>query len=280
LTDELWIQHLRTHEREVLALGKGGIKEARLEDYVVAGLVDFDDVCYDDHAEFLYELAGQVVQHLRTYLADEDVRKVLRVYQRPIAQFVHAQMLEHYWEEVGGYEVKVSKGFTELKSSAYTASATDPVRDFRQPPSDKSNMAKYLFGGFERCLYPVQKFQSDTERRLAGILDRQAIKWFKPARGQFQIYYLAGGDHQEYQPDFCAETDSAIVMLETKAADAMGDAEVLAKRDAAVRWCVHATDYAKAQGGKVWRYVLIPHNIVSDNMTLAGLVQQFTVEQA
>jgi type III restriction enzyme len=40
-----------------------------------------------------------------------------------------------------------------------------------------------VFGGFQRCLYATQKFQSDSERKLAIILDREALKWFKPARG-------------------------------------------------------------------------------------------------
>ncbi len=278
-SDELWIQHLRTQEREVLSLGKGGIEEARPEDYVVSGLVDFDDVSYDDHADFLYDLAGQVVTHFRSYLADEEIHKVLRCYQRPISQFVHAQMLNHYWEEASGYEVKVSKGFTELKPSAYTASAHEPIRDFRQPPSDKSNMAKYLFGGFERCLYPVQKFQSDTERKLAIIVDREAQKWFKPAKGQFQIFYLSGGDHLEYQPDFVAETESVIYMLEPKASTAMDDSEVLAKRDAAVKWCNQASDHARTCGGKPWQYVLMPHDAVSENMTLRGLAEHFSVTE-
>ena len=78
---------------------------------------------------------------------------------------------------------------------------------FAQSPADKSNMARYLFGGFQRCLYAVQKFQSDAERRLAVILERDAQKWFKPAKGQFQIFYKSGADHLEYQPDFVAETD-------------------------------------------------------------------------
>ena len=82
----------------------------------------------------------------------------------------------------------------------------EPLADYRVSPSDKSNMAKYLFGGFKRCLYPVQKFQSDAERKLAVILDREAEKWFKPAKGQFQIFYRQGADHLEYQPDFVAET--------------------------------------------------------------------------
>ncbi len=115
VSDELWIQHLRTSELEILALSKGGIEEARLEDYVVRGLIDFDDVSYDDHADLLYELAGQVVRHFQTYLSDEEVRKILRCYQRNITQFVHAQMQDHYWEDAIDYKVVVSKGFTELK---------------------------------------------------------------------------------------------------------------------------------------------------------------------
>ncbi len=215
--DELWAQYLRTSQHEVLTLGRGGIGESRFEDYVVSGLVDFDDISYDAHADLLYELAGQAVAHFREYLTEEDTRKVLRNYQRDIAKFIHTQMQAHYWEEAEGVDVKISKGFTDLKPSAYNAAAGEPPLDFRTPPSDKSNMAKYLFGGFAKCLYAVQKFQSDAERKLALILEREATKWFKPAKGQFQIYYKSGADHPEYQPDFVAETADVIYMLEPKA---------------------------------------------------------------
>jgi type III restriction enzyme len=274
-SDELWAQHLRTGQVEVLAMGRGGIDELRLEDYVVSGLVDYDDVSYDDHADLLYDLAGQVVSHLQGYLSEDDTRKVLRCFQTPIAQFIHAQMQEHYWEEAAGYEVKVSKGFTELKPCAFTASATEAVRDFRQAPSDKSNMAKYVFGGFQRCLYPALKFQSDSERKLSVICDRESLKWFKPAKGQFQIFYLSGGEHLEYQPDFVAELDDIILMLEPKASSAMDDTVVLAKRDAAVKWCKQASDHSQTCGGKPWQYVLIPHDVIADNMTLLGLAKQY-----
>ena len=276
-SDDLWIQHLRTQELEVLSLGRGGIEEARLEDYIVGGLVDYDDISYDDHADLLYELAGQAVAHFLGYLSEDDTRKVLRYHQRPIAQFIHAQMEEHYWEEAGGYEVKVSKGFTELRACAFTASAAEPVRDFRQAPPDKKNIAKYVFGGFERCLYPALKFQSDPERKLAVILDRDSQKWFKPAKGQFQIFYPLGGEHPEYQPDFVAETEAVIYMLEPKAVNALQSAETLAKRDAAVKWCLQASDYAANCGGKPWQYVLIPHDATAENMTLAGLAKHYGV---
>lgn len=181
--DELWIQHLRTGRRETVALQDGRAEEARPEDYVVRSLVDFDDVSYDDHADLLYELATQTVHHFRTYLAEDQVRKVLLYHQREIARFIHAQMQAHYCEEAAGYEVVVSRGFTPLKSSAYTAPVGQPVLDYRVAPLDKSNMAAYLFGGFSRCLYPTQKFQSDSERKLAVLLEREALKMVQARQG-------------------------------------------------------------------------------------------------
>ena len=246
-----------------------------MEDYVVSGLIDFDDISYDDHADLLYELAGQVVRHFQTYLSDEEARKILRCYQRNIAQFVHAQMQAHYWEDAIGYKVVVSKGFTELKESAYSYSVAEPPMDYRVSPEDKSNMSKFLFGGFERCLYPVQKFASEAERKLAMILERDALKWLKPAKGQFQIFYRHGADHLEYQPDFIAETVDTVFMLEPKASNQMEDTIVLAKKEAALRWCANASNHAQSYEGKPWRYVLIPHNEIASNMTLDALAARF-----
>jgi type III restriction enzyme len=274
-SEDLWIQMLRTKQREVLGVGRSTANEARLEDYIVSSLIDFDDISYDDHADLLYDLAEQTVERYRTYLSVEETRKVLQYYRRSIADFIHAQMRAHYEEVTTGLEVKISKGFTALKPSAYTASATEPALNYHVSPADKSNMAKYLFGGFARCLYPVQKFQSDTERKMAVILEREAQKWLKPAKGQFQMFYRLGVDHLEYQPDFVAETDDAIYMLEPKASDEMKDPVVLAKRDVAVLWCQRASDHAATYGGKPWKYLLIPHTAISDNMTLSGLATMF-----
>ena len=273
--DELWIQHLRTHKREILGLGEGGIDEVRLEDYVVSSLIDFDDIAYDEHADLLYELAGQVMNHLLSYLSEADTRKVLRLYQRDISRFIHSQMLQHFWEEPVDYEVKISRGFTDLKPSAYTTTANEPPRDYRHAPTDKINMARYLFGGFAKCLYPMQKFQSNTERMLAVILEREALKWFRPAKGQFQIYYRWNGEHPEYQPDFVAEMENTIYMLEPKMSSQMNDPEVLEKKRVAVQWCQQASDYMQQHGGKPWRYVLIPHDAIAENMTLKGLLKLF-----
>jgi len=274
---DLLIQHLRTHQQETLIFSGGMQPEQRPEDYLVRGLIDFDDISYDDHADLLYDLAGQMVTHLRSYLSEDETRNVLIYHQKQLAAFIHVQMQTHHWEKATDYEVEVTKGFAELKPSAYTARADEPVHDFHQTVTDKSRIAQMIFGGFERCLYSVQKFQSDSERKLALILDRQALKWFRPVKGQFQIYYKFGVEHPEYIPDFVAEAADVIYLLEPKARDDMNDPEVLAKKDAAVRWCAQATQHNLSNGGKPWKYALIPHDAITENMTLKGLVSQFLV---
>ena len=274
---DLLIQHLRTHEQETLTYGGRMQPEQRLEDYLVRGLVDFDDISYDEHSDLLYDLAGQLVRHLRSYLSEEDARNVLIYHQKQLAAFVHAQMQEHHWEKATGYDVVVSKGFTDLKPSAYTARNGEPVQDFRQTVEDRSRISQMLFGGFQRGLYSVQKFDSDTERRLAIILDRDSQKWFRPASGQFQISYKQGVSQHDYQPDFVAETSDCIYMLEPKAKNEMASPDVLAKKEAAVTWCTRATTHALSNGGKPWKYVLLPHDMVDQNMTLSGLASQFAV---
>ncbi|HEY9230315.1 MAG TPA: hypothetical protein VIP11_26925, partial [Gemmatimonadaceae bacterium] len=275
VSEDLWIQHLRTGRVDVLAIGGGGVEERRLEDYVVSGLIGFDDVSYDDHADLLYELAGQVVRHLREYLSDADARKVLRYHQKEIARFVHVQMQPHFREDASeGYDVVISRGISPLKESAYTASVSEGALDYRYSPADKSNLAKYLFSGFSRCLYDVQKFHSDSERRMAVILERDALKWMKPAKGQFQIFYRSGVAQAEYQPDFVAETETAIHMIEVKARNEMSDPEVLAKRTVAEAWCGHASAFAGQHAGKPWRYSLIPHDTILDNASLGWLIER------
>lgn len=274
--DAILMKYLDDNRVELLAKGTGVVAEERLEDYLVRGLIDFDDVCYDDHAELLYKLAGQMIAHLRSYLPDEKaVENVLQYNQNQLVNVIHTQMEKHYEEpDETEYEAVVSKGFETLKPGSYTTSADEKVRYFREPIDEKSAIVGMLFGGFEKCLYPVQRFQSDPERRFAVILedDPDVLKWFKPVRGQFPIYF---NKSEVYEPDFVVETKSKKYLCEPKRAKEMDDAEVLAKARASDVWCKHANDNADACGGKTWEYLLIPHDKIRDGMTLSGLASSF-----
>jgi type III restriction enzyme len=268
-------QMLRTNKQFTLA-SEIGLQEARLEDYIVHALVDFDDIDYFTHADLLYDLAGQMVQHLLGYLCEDEARNVLNRDRRLIAREIHAQMIVHFWEQATSYQVQVSRGFTELKPCNYTATASQTAHHFRETVVETGRIRQMLFGGFERCLYPLQKFDSDTERRFCIILERDAQKWFKPAKGQFQIYYKLGTEQPEYIPDFVAETDSTIYIVETKARTDVDTQEVQSKANSAARWCQRASEHAQIVGTKPWKYLLLPHDEVAESKRLVDY-QRFEV---
>lgn len=260
-------QMLRSNEQFTLA-GEAGLQETRLEDYIVHALVDYDDIDYFTQATLLYDLAGQMVRHLLSYLSEAEARQVLDRDRRLIAREIHAQMLAHFWEHAAEYEVIVTRGYTELRPATWTVTEGQGVHRVRDTVAEPSLIKQMLFGSFERCLYPLQKFDSDTERRFAVILERDAAKWFKPVKSQFQIYYKLGTEQPEYVPDFVAESDDAIRMVETKARDDMNSADVQAKAAAASRWCEQASAHARSVGGKSWKYLLVPHDAVIESQQL------------
>ncbi|WP_441293222.1 hypothetical protein [Rodentibacter trehalosifermentans] len=266
------IHNLHTDEQSHLS-AELGLVEKRPEDYIVHALIDFDDIDYFTQAELLYDLAEQMVQHLRSYLSEQETLDVLDKNRRQIAREIHAQMMAHFWEKAMHYEVHISRGFTALKPCHYTASANEPVHLVRETVQDVSRIKQMLFGGFKKCLYPLQKFDSDTERRFAVILERDTQKWFKPAKGQFQIYYKQGAEQKEYIPDFVAEGDDFILMAETKARADMQSADVQVKAEAASAWCKQATDYAAQHGGKPWKYLLIAHDEVNEAKRLVDFLR-------
>src|SRR3546814_8805188 len=63
----------------------------------------------------LYDLAGQMVKHLHSYLSEADALNVLDGQRKTIAKEIHSQMMAHFYEEATEFEVQVSRGFTELK---------------------------------------------------------------------------------------------------------------------------------------------------------------------
>ncbi|CAK0777134.1 type III restriction enzyme [Gammaproteobacteria bacterium] len=262
--------------KDILYGQSSTIAEERPEDYIIRELIDFDDISYNDHAELVHALASQAVAHFKGYLkTDIELHNVLANQGKAIAENIHAQMAGHYYENTGELEVVVSQGFTPLKFGA--AIALDDIKPLHWRPDDKRTISQYVYGGFLRCAYDNQKFHSDTERVLAQILERDALRWFRPITGQFNIYYQRRTEKPEYIPDFVATTSDSNFLIETKAVKDMTDAEVKAKAEAAVTWCKNASDYSMAHSGKPWWHLLIPHDAVAINTTLSALMGRFGI---
>jgi len=279
VTKEIILHHLENNQSAAIQWDRQEATEARFEDYLVRHLFARDEVDYDQYANLLYKLAGQVVMHLKSYLSDDDaVENVLIYWQKQLSDFIWTQMLSCVLTTPTDYRGKVTQGFDVLKPAAYTLPAGDKPRHFRTPITDKRMVRQMVFEGFQRCCYPYQKFDSvDGEWRLAHILedDSQVIKWMKPAPGQFRIEYQNG---RNYEPDFVVETQSEYLMIEPKRADQIGITDTQEKARAAVRWCGYANEHAKINGGKFWSYLLVPDEEIKLGNSLSWFKGAFNFE--
>lgn len=263
LEENIVIQEIRTGKRRAKIEASAALKETRPEDYILRAMLDHGDIDYDEHAELMQKLASAVVNHLRSYLPDEEsVEKVAYQFERPLAGRLVEQMRQHRWNSPTEYEARVTKGSTTLKPLDFTAPSDAPLRPFSYKPGSQAELLRTLFTGFKRALYPVQKFHSDPERQFSEALEHggKVLKWMKPARKQMQIEWGAG---QYYEPDFVVETDSEKWLVEIKMRKEMAAADVLAKADAAMKWCKHASTHETETGGKPWIYVLVPDDEVA-----------------
>ncbi len=276
-SEEILVAELQSRRRELIRAGVAPTEE-RLEDYIVRTLMDEPDVDYDAHASLLYQLAGDAVAAIRAYAGGEDKVVAILVYShRDIAAKIATQLRANRIEVPAEYVPEIRQGFTELHSQDRTAGAGEPVTSFRQTVTNRARIRQMRFGGFRRCLFPEQQFHSDGERRFAVLLEDESdgsIKWFRPGLRDIRLWWSS---ERQYVPDFIVETATERLMVEIKDLEQVEDDEVKAKARAAVTWCGHATAHASVNGGKPWRYLLIPDAAVVPTTSLAGLVGRFTV---
>jgi type III restriction enzyme len=279
ISDEIMVQRLRDEARSYLARRAEGAREERPENYLVRHLMDMPEVDYDSQSELLFKLSGQMVQRLQTYLlTEDDIENVLLVHGKDLARFLFEQMKQHYWETPTDYRATVARGFQLLRPQAFNVPNNNAVRDFRQPVVPAGDTKKQVFGGFQRCCYPYQRFQSNEEREFAVTIDSgnetEVLRWMKPGSGQFRIEYASG---QSYEPDFVVETRTQKLIVEIKARGEMTDPIVQTKARAASKWVGYANAHAAETGGKPWAYALVPHDTVGPSATLAGLMARYSL---
>jgi len=240
-------------------------------------LSDKQEINYDDDADLLTKLVGQMIDRLNAYLADDVKLNNVVVYYGPqLAEFIHIQIIDHQSKPTIDYNAEVKKGFKLLRPQVFSAS-NDKILPYTQAANPLGDTSKYLFTGFKKCGYPVQKFQSNAERQFAELLEDEGraniIRWMKPAKNQFNIKYNGG---VPYNPDFIIETPDEMIIAEVKNHNEMGNNIVTAKASAAKQWIGFVNQIALKKGKKKWRYLLIPDNAISPSTTLNGLISART----
>lgn len=251
------------------------------ENAIVMLIIQNEDIDYNVCSDLIYKLIGQLKAHLKGYLkSDDDVEKVLRQFKVNIADNIYAQMKSHFFHEDVAYSISTMRPFSKIETGFGGKYISDQIYDYRASMSP-SEVPKRIFKGFKKSCHTMYKFDSNTERVFAIVLenDDEVLRWLCPNINQFNIYYDRNSGSR-YQPDFVVETKDTIYMVETKDARKVnGDIDdvVLAKSKAAMKYCSEATEYNAQNGGKPWKYVLISSANVHFQSSLKFLVENSVV---
>ncbi len=243
---------------------------------IIAELINFPEIDYDDNSDLLYHLANQAFDAVKENIPD-DKELSLTIYQfkSAIAEKIYQQMHVHLELSTPEYIAPNVLPFVRIEDWNFSALISKGYKDYREIVKPTKDVSKYVYRGFEKACHFEYKFDSKAEQDLTFVLenDKEVIKWLRPAPNQFRIYW--DNNSKRYEPDFVAESDDSIYIIEVKRADQMEEASVLAKRDAALKYCKNASDYTKKNGGKEWNYILVPHSEVSRNSSVGHLVKEY-----
>lgn len=109
----------------------------------------------------------------------------------------------------------------------------------------------------------VERYPSSTRRpndASPSSLERDALKWFRPAPGPFQIDDTFGTEQPQGIPEVVTETNATVFMAATKARVDRDTPEVQLKSAAAVRRRKQGSDRAARVGAQPWKDLRVPHN--------------------
>lgn len=274
ISDEILRKTLREQETETI-MSKGTIVYDRLDNIIVNELINIPEVDYNTCAKLLFKLARQVLDKFATYLSKDDIKNVVQYRKRDIAGYIKPQLMEHFKKEVVKFEAPDVRAFSQILEHNSYKFMQDEIYDYKETIEPASRIKSLMFTGFKKACHKSYKFDSKTEKDFAIILEDDTFvqKWLRPAPNQFNITW--DNNKHNYEPDFVVETADTIYLIETKKEKDISSEEVQSKAKAALLYCQNATEYTTANGGKPWKYILLPHDCVKLNMTFDYFAKEF-----
>ena len=283
-TDEsIVVKELRNGNIEIIDSNNNVNITDSLENIILKELLMYPEIDYDLFSELMYKLINQAINKFKSYLNDKQVAKVIQERKKDIADYIYIQMKEHFYYETPEFDVGSVVPYTKIEPNNLTKDIGDKIYNFRDTIEPKSDVPKKIFEGFKKSCHSLYKFDSNTEKLFSILLedDKSVLKWLRPATKQFYMYWDRNKEHL-YEPDFVVETESIIYMIETKSKKDIERAhnnpndEISLKVSAALGYCEKVSEFNLANGGKEWRYALIPHDVIEkENNSFDYLIKSF-----
>ncbi|EKE27568.1 MAG: hypothetical protein ACD_3C00192G0013 [uncultured bacterium (gcode 4)] len=273
---QIVVQDLSSNERKTYDRPQILNYEWTIEDYLLDAILQIDELDYETYSDFIYNNVNEVILMLRDkfpWESDEILLSTIAWLKLYIYKNIESQLRSEKVMQIHKTDPKIEliRWFRTLKAIDFDAYIDWWILDFHSTWFEKTAIRNYVFRWFRKCISKYVKFDSDTERRFSSVLENwwNIIKWMKPPSWSFKILYRIENDSAEYLPDFVVETLDKKYIIEIKASNEVDDKIVLAKAEAAKKWC---SDVNRLISWKEWSYLLLPHDIITEDKTLDYLI--------
>lgn len=235
------------------------------------------EIDYDKCGSLVNKLVEQACNYFSGRFGENGMKNIVMMNKNAIAEEIFRQMMsdEHFYYSVGLFNESVKDVRTQNipPSDSYTEKS-DLFSDVQA-----SRLKNTLITGIKRGVFDSAKFDSTSELQFARLLETETdyVKnWLRPHKSEFRLIY---NRTHHYEPDFVVETETCIYLVEVKGDDKLNDADVLAKKERAVKYCDVATSYNLSNGGKPWKYVFIPSSVIGQSTTVEMLFRTYVVDR-
>lgn len=235
------------------------------------------EIDYEKTSDLLFKLINQLITKLKNEFNDEQVKNIVMMYKREIANEIYSQMLKHFVRNEGIIKEEVFAEKPINYQSKYSYNIKKNLFDNYDSDRD-GRITSILFDDIKKGVFDTTKFDSVPELQLAKILERETNfvqKWLRPSPLDFNITYNNG---KSYEPDFVIETEKIIYLVEVKGDDKLNDSDVLAKKQKSIEYCKLVSKWAEETGNKKWIHVFIPASKISSMSTFKYLSEYYAVE--
>lgn len=277
--DLFGVSHLGRREMEITKVSSLGDGRAQSpENTVISALLDHPLVDYDEQKELLIKLSSQAVAYYNSFVSDTNTLKMMVENNfRQIAKEIYDQILIH----------------KEFKSDSYLESSIREPKPYleqynisknidEQPVTLDSQIDHFsrdkIYTKFSKACHSMYRFDSSDEARMAYLLDKDPSveDWLRPAPNQFEGLYWrdeVGNSQHRYEPDFVAEFENEIVMIEVKPEEEIKNLDVQEKKKTADKYCELVSNNIGKYGiVKPWRYVIVPIEKITIQSTLSNIL--------
>lgn len=250
------------------------------ENTIIAWLLDFPLIDYEEQKELLLNLAKDTVNYYRSFAKDEDnLKRIIETNIRQISKEIYNQIDSNKTIENDSYLDSWLRSPNPYLLPHNFSRWIDEIEVTLESQINTFSRNK-IYTWFKKACHARYKFDSSDEARLAYLLDidSKVEDWLRPAPNQFEWLYWRDGEwntNHKYEPDFVVELAKEIVMIEVKPDWEVEDHDVQEKKRAAEKYCeIVSENIWNYWIIKPWRYVIVPTSRITITSTITWIINK------